>query len=369
MPQATLSDVLVHLRCILGVQAASDRTDGELLDRFLAQHEDAAFAALVRRHGPMVLAVGRRILGDAHAAEDVFQATFLVLIRRARSIWKRKPLAGWLYAVARRIALRVRAQAAAQRILERRSQPMLVSQPLDELTWQELRGVLDEEIGALPEKYRATVVLCHLEGLSLERAAQQLGWSKSSLAKRLTKARSLLRGRLVRRGITLSAGALATVLSEKMAGAALGAMLTINLVKAAKCCVAGKTVAAGCVSAAAMAADQAVKTMVGSGVKLAILMMALSTVVIGGALAGYRAWAELGPVVQSEKARAATAINKAIGPAPKQRLPRRKPMATRYRTVPMLASERCDFGAATRMTWPLLPTARRLPRQEDWDPA
>jgi len=296
MPQSSLTDVLDHLRRIWGAQAARDRPDGELLERFLSDNDQAAFSALVHRHGPMVLAVGRRLLGDVHAAEDVLQATFLVLVRRAGSIWKHKPLAGWLYRVAQRIAFRTRAQAAARRNLERRSEPMPRSEPLDDLTWQELRSVLDEEIGALPEKYRAPVVLCHLQGLSYDQAAQQLGWRKSSLAKRLTKARELLRRRLVRRGITLTAGTLATVLSEKISGAPLGALLAIKTVKAAMSYTAGKTVAGGCASAAAIVmAEQAIKTMLGTGAKLAILLLALSSAVAGVGVAVYGAWLQQVP--------------------------------------------------------------------------
>jgi RNA polymerase sigma factor (sigma-70 family) len=293
MPQATLTDVLRHLRRIWEAQEARGQPDGDLLERFLTHNDQAAFSALVHRHGPVVLGVARRVLGDLHAAEDVFQATFLVLVRRAGSIWKHKPLAGWLYGVAQRIALRARAKAAAQRNLERRSEPMPQSEPLDDLTWQELRGVIDKEIAALPEKYRLPVVLCHLQGLSYDQAAKELGWQKSSLAKRLTKARELLRRRLIRRGVTLSAAALATALESKVAAAPIGALLAINTVKAALSYAAGKAAAGGCVSTAAIVmAEQAMRTMLGTGAKLAILFMSLSTFVAGAGVAGYGAWVQ-----------------------------------------------------------------------------
>src|SRR5262249_18369244 len=157
-------------------------------------------------HGPMVLGVCRRVLGDAHAAEDCFQATFLVLLRRAASLQNRQPLGGWLHGVARRIALRARAQSATRRDRERGAGHMPRATSLDDLTWQELRCVLDEEVGRLPQKYRDPVVLCHLEGKSYDQAARELGCPKSSLAKRLTRARQLLHGRLKQRGITLAAG-------------------------------------------------------------------------------------------------------------------------------------------------------------------
>src|SRR5262249_26989691 len=145
-----------------------DLTDGDLLERFLTRREEAAFALLVQRHGPMVLGVCRRVLHDRHTAEDAFQATFLILVRRATSIRKHESVGSWLHGVARRVAVKARAQAAARCRRERRATDMPRAQPLDDLTWQELRGVLDEEIGRLPEKYRAALVHCALEGQSYD---------------------------------------------------------------------------------------------------------------------------------------------------------------------------------------------------------
>ena len=233
MQQQSLRDVLRYLHGNSELQGNPDLTDSELLDRFLTQREEAAFAALVQRHGRMVLGVCQRLLGDAHTAEDAFQATFLVLVRRAASIRKKDSVGSWLHGVARRIASKARAQTASRRWRERRSADMLPSQPLDEVTWQELCRVLDEEIGRLPEKYRATIVHCCFEGQSYEQAAQQLGWPKNSLAKRLTRARQLLRSQLSRRGITLTGAALALALNGRAAAARVTALLTINTVRAA----------------------------------------------------------------------------------------------------------------------------------------
>jgi DNA-directed RNA polymerase specialized sigma24 family protein len=158
MPQTTLAELLRYLPASFAVHGSRDLSDGELLDRFLDQREEAAFGALLQRHGPMVLGVCQRVLGDAHLAEDSFQATFMVLVRRAATIGRQSPLGGWLYAVAQRIALKSRAQAAARRSMERRSTVMPRVDSLDELTWQQLRTVLDEEIGLLPEKYRTPLV-------------------------------------------------------------------------------------------------------------------------------------------------------------------------------------------------------------------
>src|SRR5262249_6178287 len=140
-------------------------------------------------------------------AEDAFQATFLVLVRKSASIRKRCSLGSWLYGVAQRIALRARARSTVQHLRERRKAEMPRGQTLDELSWQELRTILDEEISALPDRHRAPVVLCYLQGKSYEEAARELGWPKSSLASRIMRARANLRERLPRRGIAISTAA------------------------------------------------------------------------------------------------------------------------------------------------------------------
>jgi RNA polymerase sigma factor (sigma-70 family) len=276
MSQATLGEVLGYLRKTCAADAAHDLTDAELLTRFLHQHDEAAFALLVQRHGPLVLGVCRRVLGDGHAAEDAFQATFLVLVRRAAAIGNHELLGGWLYAVARRVALKARAQTAAQRRREeRRAAPVRQTETADDLTWQELRAVLDEEVGRLPPKYRAAVVHCYLEGRSYEQAAQQLGWPKSSLANRLARARDLLRKQLVRRGIALSAAALAAVLTERAAAVPVTALLTINTVRA----VAGRGVS----PQAALLAREALTTWLGPRAKALLALLALG-LALGGSL-------------------------------------------------------------------------------------
>jgi len=151
MGQATLGEVLHYLRKATAVQGDRDWTDCELLDRFLTQREETAFALLVQRHGPMVQSVCRRVLGDWHNAEDAFQATFMVLARRASAIRSRESLASWLYGVAQRLACKARIQQSARRHREKKSEEMPRSEARDEHTWQELRTVLDEEIGRLPE--------------------------------------------------------------------------------------------------------------------------------------------------------------------------------------------------------------------------
>jgi RNA polymerase sigma factor (sigma-70 family) len=305
MPQPPFADVLRYLRRTCGAQAARDLSDGELLKRFLADRQDPAFTVLVHRHSRMVQAVCQRVLGDVHAAEDAFQATFMVLVRRAASLRSQKPLGSWLHGVARRIALRARAQAAVRRDKERQFNPMPRPEPLDELTWQEMRAVLDEEIARLPEKFRAPIVLCYLEGRSNQQAAQELNCPKSTLACRVQQGRELLRQRLTQRGISLSAGLLVTVLGEKALGAPVGALLTIKTAKAAASVAAGKAVAGGCLSAQAIAlAEEAVAGMIGIKGKLIVMLLVLGLGVGSAGLAGHGAFSEKEPSAKVERVQA-----------------------------------------------------------------
>jgi RNA polymerase sigma factor (sigma-70 family) len=285
MPAESPGDLLQRLPRLWAADAALDLTDGELLERFLGRREETAFAILVQRHGPMVLAVCRRLLADAHSAEDAFQAVFLVLASRSASIRKKDSLASWLHGVARRVALRARAQSAARRRREIRPREILQRDLIDELTWQELRAALDEEVGALPERYRAAVVLCDLEGRSYDRAARALGWPKSSLASRLRKAHGLLRARLVRRGITLSAGAMAAGLAEREARAAVPALLTIDTVKGALAAGQG---AAPLSERAVALAEGAMKGTFGVKSKVFTALVALGLLAGGVGLAAHR---------------------------------------------------------------------------------
>ncbi|MDB5310623.1 MAG: rpoE 2 [Gemmataceae bacterium] len=281
MPGATLEKVLCYLRHAAEVQVARDLTDAELLERFRTQRDEAAFTLLVQRHGPMVLGVCRRLLGDLRGAEDAFQATFLVLSRKATSIHKDGSLAAWLHGVALRIAHKARGSAIRRREHERRSAVEARYEPVDERTWDELRLILDEELVQLPEKYRAPVVLCYFEGKTNEQAAQELGCPKSSLSWRLGRARELLRERLVRRGITLSTGALAAVLLEQTAAAGVPALLVLSAVRAAT------TFAAGGAAFAAASAEVAALT---KGVLRTMFLTKLKAAALGGLLLAVGVW-------------------------------------------------------------------------------
>jgi RNA polymerase sigma factor (sigma-70 family) len=219
-----------------------DIGDGELLERFVARRDQAAFEALVRRHGAMVLGVCRRILRDAHEADDAFQATFLVLVRKAAGLRRPEQLGPWLYGVAYRTALHARASRRRLPILERQVRDMAGPEPTPDTVWRELRLVLDEEIAHLPERYRAPFVLCYLEGKTYEEIGRSLGWPKGTVSTRLTRARDLLRQRLSRRGIAVPA-ALFTGIIARDASGAVPTALVVDTVHGAALVAAGNGVA------------------------------------------------------------------------------------------------------------------------------
>jgi RNA polymerase sigma factor (sigma-70 family) len=207
------------MRLLRSTALAGDDTsaDTALLRRFVTHRDDAAFAALVERHGPMVLGVCRRILRNASDAEDAFQAAFIVLACKARSIARPELLGSWLYRVAFRAALRARAATARRR--EQSAAPVDVAVTDHGAEAAELRRVLDEEIDRLPERFRVPLVLCCLEGRTNEEAARRLRCPTGTIASRLATARERLRRRLMRRGITVPAGVLATTLAADMLAA------------------------------------------------------------------------------------------------------------------------------------------------------
>jgi RNA polymerase sigma factor (sigma-70 family) len=305
MPGEALGSVLRYLRHVAETHEARDQTDAELLGRFRAQRNEAAFTLLVQRHGPMVMGVCRRLLGEHHGAEDAFQATFLVLCRNAASITTGGSLAAWLHGVARRVAGKARRRAIRQREQERRPAVDARAGPVDERAWDDLRLVLDEELGRLPEKYRAPVVLCYFEGKTNEQAARELGCPKSSLSWRLGRARGLLRERLVRRGITLSAGALAAVLLGQTATAGPPARLVISTVEAATRFAAG---GAGAVPAGVAALTKgALKTMFPT--KMATAAVLVAGWLGGSVLVAHRVPAGDGPAGPPSRAPAPARMN------------------------------------------------------------
>jgi RNA polymerase sigma factor (sigma-70 family) len=241
-----LNAVIQYLRRRVAGSGAGDSTDRHLLARFVADRDEAAFEAILRRHGPMVLGVCRRVLGHEADAEDAFQATFLVLARKARSLRKPELLGNWLYGVANRTAAKARAQAAKRQAHERQVAAMPTVNPAHEVVWRELRPLLDAEVARLPEKYRAPFVLCYLEGRTNEAAAALLGCPAGTVFSRLAWARERLRGRLTRRGLTLTGTALLALLAEQ-ATAAVPAPL-LNATTRAAAVFAADRGAAGAIS-------------------------------------------------------------------------------------------------------------------------
>jgi RNA polymerase sigma factor (sigma-70 family) len=215
-----------------------DLGDRLLLDRFVRSRDEAAFAAIVRRHGPMVLGVCRRLLRDTHEAEDAFRATFLVLVHKGSVIGLPESLAPWLHGVAYRVAARAR-HAAHLRAREREATAMPRGDTSVDLVWRDMREVLDQELGRLAQKYRDPLVLVYLEGKTTEETAHLLGCPKGTVLSRLARGRDRLRDRLVRRGVALSVWTMVMVLVEKAAPTALPAMLGEETIKAAVLTAAG----------------------------------------------------------------------------------------------------------------------------------
>lgn len=272
--------LLTFFRTLHG-RAGDERTDGELLQEFAGGKDESAFAALMRRHGPLVLGVCRRVLGDAHDAEDVFQATFLVLVKKAGGLDRRGSLGPWLYTVAYHLALRARTHLARRRAEQREVGDVAAQDPPNDLHWNELRGVLDEEMSRLPEKYRAPVVLCYLEGKTSEQAAEQLGWPKGTVFTRLTRARDLLRQRLTRRGLALAAAALVPALEQQASAAVPGALHTATL-QAALLVAAGQESAAGLTPSVVALVEGGLHKMLVAKMKFTVaLLLAVAIVGLG----------------------------------------------------------------------------------------
>src|SRR5579862_4690241 len=240
MSEGQRTAALQRLCAIIGNQVDNEQTDGQLLERYAIHREQAAFTALVRRHGPMVFGLCRRVLRDHHEAEDAFQATFLVLVRKAASLDRRRPLGNWLYTIAYHAALKTRSGVA--RRLQREIQVARTDciEPRDEAASSEVRALLDAEMNRLPEKYRAPLVLCYLQGRTNEEAALELGWPSGTVKGRLARARNLLRDRLTRRGLALSLALLGTALAEQCRAASLPSGLIERTVETASA-FAGKS--------------------------------------------------------------------------------------------------------------------------------
>src|SRR5262249_42202157 len=282
MDNAPIERVLRQVGGIAAREGLADATDGQLLERFSAQQEEAAFAALLHRHGPMVLGVARRVLRQQQDAEDVLQATFLVLARKAGSIRKRESVASWLHGVAYRLAVEAPNQRARRLAHERQAGTMRHKRTNREGAWQELEEALDQALSSLPEKYREAVVLCCLEGKTQEEAARQACCPLGTVRSRLARGRELLRKQLARRGVTLSTGALATFLAASAAPTALPAAVLRDIVRASLQTAPGQA-AAGIVSPRVAALAEGVTNAVGMTKAKSVVALLVTVAVLAGA--------------------------------------------------------------------------------------
>jgi RNA polymerase sigma factor (sigma-70 family) len=292
MTDQGLGNVLRYLRKVGSADGALI-ADQELLQSFVRHRDEAAFAALVERHQAMVMGVCWRVLGRVHDVEDAFQATFLILVRRAKSV--RGSVGGWLHAVAYRVACRLRARLARHPEQARELLEVPQADSTLDVGWREVREVLDEELQRLPEKYRAPLVLCYLEGMTQDEAARQLGWPPGVLRGRLDRGRERLRGRLTRRGLALAAMPLGAGLAEAASPGAASAALGAATVKAALLAAAGRATAPGGVSARVAALAQEVLRVMflikvrGTALAIVAILASVSAVLSYGAFAGQRA--------------------------------------------------------------------------------
>jgi RNA polymerase sigma factor (sigma-70 family) len=269
MATSPMSIVFQHLRTTELLSDGARMTDGDLLERFVAGRDEAAFAALVRRHGQMVWGVCRRVLAGHQDAEDAFQATFLVLVRKAASVVPREMVGNWLYGVAHQTALNARANEARRRTRERQVTQMPEPADREEDLWRCLEPVLDQELSRLPNRYRTAIALCDLGGKTRKEVAQQLGVPEGTLSGWLTRGRAMLAKRLARQGLAMSAAALAAALSQNVLSAGVPAAAVSNTIKAASLLAAAQGAATGASSATVAALTEGViKTMLWTKLKL-----------------------------------------------------------------------------------------------------
>jgi RNA polymerase sigma factor (sigma-70 family) len=296
MATGQLDKIIHHLRRTALRRQAGALSDGQLLGRFLAHRDQDAFAALVDRHGAMVLGVCRRVLGDAHDAEDAFQATFLVLVRKAASLRSRELVGNWLYGVAYRTSLEARARSARRRAREQQVRDMPHTNAEPNQDWQDLRPLLDRELSRLPDKYRVPVVLCELEGRPRKEVARRLGIPEGTLSSRLAHARKLLARRLTRQGLALSGGALVALLAAGPASAEVPAALLHSTIQAATAVAAGQAVLTGAVSVKVAALCEGVmKAMYLTKLKAAAALLCGAAVLgLGAGGLAYQARAQTG---------------------------------------------------------------------------
>jgi RNA polymerase sigma factor (sigma-70 family) len=283
-----LIGVLGHLRKSVFLQDGGGMTDGQLLGQFLANKDESAFAALVQRHGSMVMAVCKRVLGHTQDAEDAFQATFLVFVRKAASIRRPSLLNNWLYGVAYRTAMKARTLSARRKAREREAAMASRREPHDARR-NDWELVLDQELNLIPDKYRAPILLCDLGGRTRKEAARHLGLSEGTLNSRLARGRTMLARRLARHGLAVSGAMLPSLLSQNIASASVLTAVVSSTTKAATVFVAGQAATNGLISAKVVALTEGVlKAMLLTKLKMmsAVVLMLGMVALTCGVLAG-----------------------------------------------------------------------------------
>ncbi|HEV3145018.1 MAG TPA: sigma-70 family RNA polymerase sigma factor [Gemmataceae bacterium] len=311
MAAGPMNEVVQHLRRTVLRQDGAGLNDGQLLECFLQQRDDAAFAALVRRHGPMVWGVCRRLLSH-HDAEDAFQATFLVLVRKATSVVPQQKVGNWLHGVAYQTALQARRTAARRREREKQVSELPEPAMLERELCRDLQPLLHQELNRLPDVYREVIVLADLEGKSRREIAEQLGLPEGTVASRLARARTMLAGRLARRGVALAVGTVAAALAPDAASASVPAALESCTIEAAALFATGQAAANGVISANVIALTEGVlKTMFVSKLKIAAAVVLVIASLTGGAGLVYQTQAAQDT---SGKEKQAPATQRADGP-------------------------------------------------------
>ncbi|WP_231749273.1 RNA polymerase sigma factor [Tautonia plasticadhaerens] len=290
MKKGVTSTAIRDLGTLFDVGAVGGLSDGQLLDRFVERHEEAVFEAIERRHGPMVWGVCRRVLRDHHDAQDAYQATFLVLARKAASIAHREKLGNWLYGVAYQTAMKARATRAKRQAREVQV-PDVPEPEIREQNRDDLLARLDRQLSRLPEKYRIPIVLCELEGRTHREAAEQLGVPVGTVSGRLSRARAMLARQLSRRGEAISGGSLAVLLAGE-ASAGMPNALIGSTAQAASLIAARRAMMAGMVSAEIAAlTEEVMKMMLLSKIKIVMVVLLVSlALAVGGT--GLAHWAQ-----------------------------------------------------------------------------
>jgi RNA polymerase sigma factor (sigma-70 family) len=313
MPIAPISKVIRRIRGEILANDESGLSDAELLDCFIKDRDDAAFAALMRRHAAMVWGVCSRVLGGHQDTEDAFQATFLVLVRRAAAIVPREMVANWLYGVAHLTSLKARATGARRRTKERQVTRMPEPSVSPNL-WDDLQPLLDQELARLPAKFRSAVVLCDLEGKTRKEAARQLKLPEGTVASRLATARTMLAKRLSQRGLMLSGGALAVVLSQNVGSAGAPTAVVSATIEAASLFAAGSAAATGAIPVKVAALTEGVlKTM--QAIKFKIASAAIIALFIAGG--GVSAWLRSASAVEPNATPSVVAATSSSDEAPR----------------------------------------------------